>query len=55
MVYTSDRAHSHLEMPSFTPVVVSVILLDAYTITDTDPILPKMVNTKKKYLVAVHL
>ena len=43
MVYTFHCANSHLEM--LLNEIVSVMVLDAYTITDTDPITPKMANT----------
>ena len=35
MVYTSHCAHSHLEMQL--NIILSVMVSDAYTITDTDP------------------
>ena len=41
MVYTFHCAHSHLEMQLNDIIIVSVMVSDAYTITDTDPIPPK--------------
>ena len=45
MVYTFHCAHSHLEMQLNDIIIVSVMVSDTYTITDTDPILPKMADT----------
>ena len=45
MVYTFHCAHSHLEMQLNDIIIVSVMVSDAYTITDTDPIPPKMADT----------
>ena len=45
MVYTFHCAHSHLEMQLNDIIIVSVMVSDAYTITDIDPIPPKMVDT----------
>ena len=44
MVYTFHCAHSHLEMQLNDIIIVSVMVSDAYTITDTDPIPPKMAD-----------
>ena len=38
-------AHSHLEMQLYDIMIVSVMVLDAYTISDTGPIPPKMADT----------
>ena len=55
MVYTFHCAHSHLEMQLNDIIIVSVMVSDAYTITDIDPISPKMADTDLyKYLVSVH-
>ena len=45
MVYTFHCAHSHFEMQLNDIIMVSVMVSDSYTITDTDPILPKMADT----------
>ena len=45
MVYTIHCAHSHLEMQLNDIIIVSVMVSDAYTITDTDPIPSKMAAT----------
>ena len=45
MVYTFHCAHSHLEIQLNDIIIVSVMVSDAYTITDTDPIPPKMADT----------
>ena len=45
MVYTFHCTHSHLEMQLNDIIIVSVMVSDTYTITDTDPILPKMADT----------
>ena len=45
MVYTFHCAHFHLEMQLNDIIIASVMVSDAYTITDTDPIPPKMANT----------
>ena len=45
MVYTFHCAHSHLEMQLNDIIIVSVMVSDTYTITDTNPILPKMADT----------
>ena len=45
MVYTFHCAHSHLEMQLNDIIIVSVMVSDAYTTTDTDPIPPKMADT----------
>ena len=45
MVYTFHCAHSHLEMQLNDIIIVSFMVSDAYTITDTDPIPPKMADT----------
>ena len=45
MVYTFHCAHSHLEMQLNDIIIVSVMVSDAYTITDTDPIPPQMADT----------
>ena len=45
MVYTFHCANSHLEMQSNNIIIVSVMISDAYTITDTNPIPPKTANT----------
>ena len=43
--HTFRCAHSHLEMQLNDIIIVSVMVSDAYTITDTDSISPKMANT----------
>ena len=45
MVYTFHCTYFHLEMKLNDIIIVSVMVSDAYTITDTDPIPPKMANT----------
>ena len=45
MVYTFHCAHSHLEMQLNDIIIISVMISDAYTITDTNPIQPKMADT----------
>ena len=40
MVCTFHCAHSHLEMQLNDIITVTVMVSDAYTITDTDPIPP---------------
>ena len=45
MVYTFRSAHSHLEMQLNDIIIVSVMVSDAYTITNTDPIPTKIANT----------
>ena len=45
MVYAFHRANSHLEMKLNDIIIVSVMVSDAYTITDTNPIPQKMANT----------
>ena len=44
MVYIFHCAHSHLEMQLNDIIIVSVMVSDAYTITDTDLIPPKMAD-----------
>ena len=45
MVCTFYCAHSHLEMQLSDIIIVYVMVSDAYTITDTDLIPPKMADT----------
>jgi len=45
MIYTFHSTNSHLEMQLNDIIIVSVMVSDAYTITDTDPIPPKMAGT----------
>ena len=45
MIYTFHCAHSHLEMLLNDIILVSVMVSDAYTIIDTNPIPPKMADT----------
>ena len=55
MVYTFYCAHSHLEMQLNDIIIVSVMVSDAYTVTDTDLIPPKMADTNlSMYLVSVN-
>ena len=55
MVYTFHCAHSHLEVQLNDIIIVSFMVSDTYTITDTDPIPSKIAYTDLiKYLVSVH-
>jgi len=52
MVSAFHCACSHLEMQLSDITIVSVMVLDAYTITDTDP--AKNGRYRYEYLVSVH-
>ena len=45
MACTFHCAHSHLEMQLNDIIIVSVMVLDAYIITNTDLMPPKMADT----------
>ena len=45
MVCTFHYANSHIEMQLNNIIIVSVVVLDVYTITDTNPKPPKMADT----------
>jgi len=51
MVYTFYDAHSHLDMQLNDIILLSVMVSDAYTITDTDLMLPKMANTNRSIFI----
>jgi len=52
MVYTFHCAYSHLEMQLNDIIIVSVMVSDAYTITNTDLILPKMADTDRSIYIS---
>ena len=55
MVSTFHCACSHLEMQLSDITIVSVMVLDAYTTTDTDPIYTaKNGRYRYEYLISVH-